>query len=379
MNLSLKGFAQLVQDMSATLQSSATALVDVSVGSVIRAIFEANASVVLWLQWLTLQVLQTTRASTSAGIDLDSWMADFGLSRLPAAPSAGTVTFSRYSPSLSATIPVGSIVKTNDGTLSFEVVEDTQSSIWQPATTNYVIPSGVTSADLPVVCVTPGSVGNVLQGSVTIIAASLPAVDQVVNSNPLTNGIDAETDESFRARFHGYLASRSRATVMAIQNAIAGVRQGLEFAVLENTGPDGSHQIGAFMVIVDDGTGNPSSDLLSSISNAVNSVRPISTTFTVVPPQVLIVSASMKVEFVSADASMTAIPAIPAIENQIAAYLNKLPIGGNASITRLAQQAYQVGPALVNVSEISLNGGFSDIAPPPRTVIKAGQVAVFVL
>ena len=85
MNLRLKGFAQLIQDMSATLQSSATALVDVSVGSVLRAIFEANASVVLWLQWLVLQVLQTTRASTSTGSDLDSWMADFGLSRLPAA------------------------------------------------------------------------------------------------------------------------------------------------------------------------------------------------------------------------------------------------------------------------------------------------------
>ena len=38
--------------MGAALQGSATSLVDVSVGSVIRAIFEANASVVLWLQWL---------------------------------------------------------------------------------------------------------------------------------------------------------------------------------------------------------------------------------------------------------------------------------------------------------------------------------------
>lgn len=79
MKLSLRGFGQLIEDMSAALQSSATALVDVSVGSVVRAIFEANASVVLWLQWLILQVLQTTRASTSSGTDLDTWMMDFGL------------------------------------------------------------------------------------------------------------------------------------------------------------------------------------------------------------------------------------------------------------------------------------------------------------
>src|ERR1700744_1812451 len=103
MNLNLKGFAQLIQDMSSALQSSATALVDVSVGSVVRAIFEANASVVLWLQWLILQVLQMTRASTSSGPDLDSWMLDFGQTRLPAVPSTGIVTFSRFVDTLPAT------------------------------------------------------------------------------------------------------------------------------------------------------------------------------------------------------------------------------------------------------------------------------------
>src|SRR5271170_5661839 len=121
MNLSLKGFTQLLEDMSAALQSSATTLVDVSVGSVIRAIFEANASVVLWLQWLILQVLQTTRASTSSGTDLDSWMMDFGLSRLPAEPSTGIVTFSRFAANLSALIQVGTTAKTTDGSLSFTV------------------------------------------------------------------------------------------------------------------------------------------------------------------------------------------------------------------------------------------------------------------
>src|SRR3954447_25939761 len=97
MQLKLKSFDQLVQDMSAALQGTAAAFKDVSVGSVIRALFEANAGVVLWLQWLILQVLSQTRAATSIGGDLDSWMADFGLSRLPAVPATGTVTLSRYS------------------------------------------------------------------------------------------------------------------------------------------------------------------------------------------------------------------------------------------------------------------------------------------
>src|SRR5580693_2208235 len=98
MNLNLKAFSQLVEDMGAALQSSASSLIDVSIGSVVRAIFEANASVVLWLQWLIVQVLQSTRAGTSNGADLDSWMLDFGLTRLPDAPSTGIVTFSRFTP-----------------------------------------------------------------------------------------------------------------------------------------------------------------------------------------------------------------------------------------------------------------------------------------
>src|ERR1700722_1995715 len=115
MQLNLKSFFQVVQDMGAALQGSATALVDMSVGSVVRAIFEANAGIALWIQWLILQVLSMTRASTSVGADLDSWMADFGLVRLTATPASGTVTFSRYSLSQPAIVRAGTQLKTTDG------------------------------------------------------------------------------------------------------------------------------------------------------------------------------------------------------------------------------------------------------------------------
>jgi uncharacterized phage protein gp47/JayE len=373
MNLSLKGFTQLVEDMSAALQSSATTLVDVSIGSVLRAIFEANASVVLWLQWLILRVLQTTRASTSTGTDLDSWMADFGLNRLPAIPATGIVTFSRFAPNLAATIPAGSIVKTSDGMLSFSVTEDRALSIWQPASSGYVIPSGVASADLPVACATSGSIGNVLAGTITVIAASLPGVDQVTNANPLSNGADRETDQAFRSRFQGYLASLSRATLGAVQNAIAGVRQGLDVAIEQNTDAGGAPQVGALLVIVDDGTGYPSADLLSDVASAVDAVRPIGTTFAVVPPQVLTVNVSLTAEFASAN---DATVGIPSIQNYVATYLNDLPVGRTASVTRVAQHAYRTGSGLQNITDIGLNGASTDVIPAPLTVIKAGQIVV---
>jgi uncharacterized phage protein gp47/JayE len=375
MNLSLKGFPQLIEDMSAALQSSATALVDVSVGSVVRAIFEANASVVLWLQWLLLQVLQTTRASTSTGADLDSWMADFSLQRLSTTTSTGIVTFSRYTLGSAATIPAGSIVKTADGLLSFAVVEEGTLSIWQPSISGYVIPSGVAAADIPIVCVTAGSAGNVLAGTINVVAASLPGIDQVNNANPLSNGADAETDDAFRIRFRGYLASRSRATLGAIQNAIAGVRQGLDVAIMQNTGPDGALRVGTLLVIVDDGSGFPSTDLLSNVANAVDSVRPVGTAFAVVAPQVLVLNVALTAEFAS---SSGATVGVAAIQNYIGAYLNTLPIGKAASITRAAQQAYRYGPDLLNIAGVAFNGSSTDVIPSARTVIKAGRVEVSV-
>ena len=72
MILPLQTFTTLVQNMAAGVQGSAAQLIDLSVGSVLRALLEACASVALWMQWLILQVLSMTRAATSSGADLDS-------------------------------------------------------------------------------------------------------------------------------------------------------------------------------------------------------------------------------------------------------------------------------------------------------------------
>ena len=84
--LETKDFDTLVEEQAAIVQgSSSRALLDFSIGSILRAIVEAYAAVAMWLQGLILSVLSLTRAATSSGSDLDSWMADFGLTRLAAA------------------------------------------------------------------------------------------------------------------------------------------------------------------------------------------------------------------------------------------------------------------------------------------------------
>jgi hypothetical protein len=160
---------------------------------------------------------------------------------------------------------------------------------------------------------------------------------------------------------------------LAVQNAIATVQQGLSVTIEQNTAPDGTSQVGSFLVIIDDGSGYPSASLLSNVAAAVDSVRPIATRFAVISPQVLTVNVSMTADLTS---QATASSDISNIENYVAIYLNTLAIGKSASVTRVAQNAYLAGSNIENVTAIQLNGTSADILPPPLSVIKAGQVVV---
>jgi hypothetical protein len=373
MQLSLRNFNTLVQNMAAAVEASATQLVDLSVGSTLRAVLEANASIGLWMQWLILLVLRMTRAATSSGGDLDSWMGDFSLARLPAIAATGIVTFSRFTPTVAALIPAGALVRTADGTQTFEISVDTLLTAWSPASNGYVIASGVASLDVPVVAQTAGSSGNVQAGTVTLLASALPGIDSVSNANAFQNGLDAETDDAFRSRFCNFVASRSRATPLAVGYAICGIQQGLNYTIQENLDPIGTPFMGRFVVTVDDGSGSPSTALLSTIQDAVDAVRPVGSIFSVRPPTVIIADVSFTIQVAAATAKG---PIAALVGRAVGSYINTLPIGVGLPLTRLAQIAYSASPAVINVSQLLVNGSPSDITPTASSVIKAGIIAV---
>ena len=192
MQLSLRTFNTLVQSMAAAVEASATQLLDLTVGSTLRAVLEANASIGLWMQWLILQMLRTTRAASSNGADLDSWMADLTLTRLPAVAATGIVTFSRFTPGMTALIPAGALVRTADGTQTFSVSADTAHASWSVSGNGYVVAAGLVALDVPVIAQTPGSAGNVQAGTISLLASALPGIDAVSNANGFQNGLDAE-------------------------------------------------------------------------------------------------------------------------------------------------------------------------------------------
>ena len=270
MNLQFQNFLVLVEGMSASVQGACTQLVDFSVGSVLRAIMEANASVALWLQWLIAQVLSMTRAATSVGPDLDSFMADYGVSRLPAVAATGYVQFYRMFSGYAALIQVGTVVRTGDGLSLFVVTADPTNPAYVALASAYSLPASSLSVNLPVQAQTPGFAGNVLAGAIQLLSSAIGGIDGVTNALPTAGGFDAETDAALRVRFQAFLDSRSCATPVAVGYAVASVQQGLRWNLQENFSAAGVAAPGNFVLTVDDGSGAPPASLLSSVASAVS-------------------------------------------------------------------------------------------------------------
>jgi uncharacterized phage protein gp47/JayE len=373
MNLSLQNFSTLVEGMAASVQGAASTLLDLTVGSVLRSILEANAAIALWIQWLIVQVLATTRLATSSGVDCDSFGADFGFVRLPAVAASGQVTFSRFTPSVAALIPVGTVVSIASNTQAFLVGTDTANPAYSSINSGYIIAPGIASVTAPVTASIAGNAGNVQSGAISVISSAIAGVDTVSNALAMTGGVDAENDAAFRARFCNYLASLSRATNIAIGDAISAIQQGLSYVITENLNQAGGTQMGYFIVTVDDGTGNPSASLLATVQQAVDAVRPVGTSFAVQGP--VVEQANVTMTLVTAS-NMNHQAAVAAVTAAIDNYIASLPIGAGLSYTKLAQVAYDASSAVVNLSGLLLNGGIADLTPNLFGVVRTGTVTV---
>jgi uncharacterized phage protein gp47/JayE len=377
-------FSSLVENSAAAVQGACGQLLNLTVGSVLRAILEANASIALWIQWLIVQVLALTRAATSTGPDLDSWMADYSFVRLAAVAATGSVTFSRYSPNTTALIvpyfnadgsinTSGAQVETADGTQIFGVTIDTTNSLWNSSMNGYLVPINTVSATVPVQDLVGGSAGNVQIGTISLIASAIPGIDTVTNSAAFTNGVDAESDSAFRARFVLYIQGLSKATPLAVDSAVADVQQGLTYNILVNQNADGDYQPGNFVVVVNDGTGSPSDSLLDNVSAAVNLVAPLGSTFSVQGPVLTTVNVSL-ILTVASGYNINNIEG--PVQTAIQAYISALGIGESLPYTRVAQIAYDAAAGITNVTGLTLNGGTSDITVPANGAIVPGTISV---
>lgn len=371
--LQTKTFDAAVEEQAVAVQSSASGvLADYSVGSILRAIAEAVAAVVMWLQGLILQLLATTRAATSSGADLDTWMADYGLTRLAATAATGDVTFARFTPTLQATVPVGALVQTADG-VQYAVIADTTKAAWSATLGAYVLPAATASIAVKVQALAAGVTGNALAGTITTLGQALAGIDTVTNALALVSGADAETDAAFRARFAVYIGSLAKATKTAIKYALTNTGLGLTDVIVEAQDYSGAYKPGYFYTVVDDGSGAPSSGTLAAATGAIDGVRACGIQFAVFAPTSVTATIALAVTIATGYDAATV---RAAVSSAITAYIASLTMGDSLTWSRLYQVAYDATPGVASVTGLTINGGTTDLTATAKQVIVAGSVTV---
>jgi phage-related baseplate assembly protein len=375
----------MVSNAAAAAQASCNKLLNLAVGSVTRSVIEAAASLGLWLQFLIVQLWLSERLATSTGADVDSFVGDFGLTRLPAVASVGTVTFSRFTASISSLIvpyfnadgsinPNGVQVLTADLSQTFGVIVNTSLATWNQVMGGYFLPSGTLTIDVPVQALVPGSAGNVQANAISLITTAVSGVDTVNNITVFSDGADSESDAALKARFAIFIATRARATLSAVANAIQTVQQGLSYAIIENTLPTGVSRPGYFTVTVDDGTGSPPTSLITAVYASIDQVRPIGSAYAVQPPAVINAVVNMTISALPGYTKATLQGLVAA---SIETFINTLGIGQALSYTRLSALAFGV-TGVANVSNVLLNNGTADLGGGPTQVVKATGASVVI-
>jgi hypothetical protein len=388
-SITWQGLTSFVQNGVAAVQAAASSIIDASTGSVTLAWQQAVTGVALWLQRQIVQVLALTRAATSNGADLDSFYADFDFPRLPAKAATTPVTLARFTNTQQAVIPAGNVVdgvptggnlvSTGPGGIQFMVMADEANAAYNPTLGAYVIAPGTSSISVPVQCMTPGSAGNVLANTIQSFVQGIPYVDTVTNPSQVTNGVAAESDQAYRARFPQYLAGLASADEDAIISAIQSVQQGIQYLPIANfdypgTTPDN----GSFFVIIDDGSGSPPSSLLTAVDTAIQAVRGFTIRYQgSYAPTLITPTIALNIR-VASGYNSTAVES--AVKTAIVNAVNAIPLTATTLFAdQIADAALSVsGCQGVQLSSVLINGSNADltIATVQRPHIAASNVTV---
>lgn len=368
MALNTLSFTTVVRQQVAAIQAACSTVLTFVVGSLELARVQAVAAVSMWLQSLVMQLLTTTRLATSTGSDVDSFVGDFGLTREAAVATTGTVTFSRFTATNSATIPVGTTVLTTDTTQTFTVIADTTQALYNPTLNAYVIPATQTSGNATVQAVNAGTQGNVNSGTITIISSAIIGVDTVTNASPFVDGVNEESDSALQARFLLYVQGLREGIKASVASAIADLSLGIQYDLVENLAYSGGAQIGYFYVVISPGTSGD----ISAVYAAIDLIRPLGITFGVFAASQLTANVAMTA---TAQSGYTHTQIVAAIETAIQNFIAAIPLGQPLYWSKLYAVAYGV-PGVNEVTGLTLNGGTSDLVATAQQIIVSGTVTV---
>src|SRR6516164_6301765 len=357
--LPTRSFDQIVTTTSTGIQGRSSRLIDFAQGSPLRAIVEGFAGLFLWFQAMVLLLLQAMRLSTASGVDVDTFVGDFQVYRLRARAASGIAILSRATVGPTTVfIPVGSMFQTQGGDQKYAVMPNATFTGWSAALNGYTLAANTQSIQVPIQGTSPGSASNVIAGAINQFASPLVGLDYVTNPAALLNGFDSEPDQRLKDRFAAFILGLSRGDFYGTEYAILSTGITVQWTLTEDFDYAGNWRPGYYYVVADDGSGAPSSDFMTAVTNAVNSVRPLGIQAGCFPPQITYAIVSMVVTTAPGYDHNTVIGLVAqALEDNI----NLLGLGNGLDFAILSSWAYTV-PGVTRVSSVVLNGLSGDAA-----------------
>lgn len=391
-------FQQLVQLLTNQYAAAAGLPANTNVGSTLGSIFNSIALLALNVQNELTQVENVSRMLTSTGLDLDTWGAQFGIPRIGATPSTGSVTFSTQSAVVSPlVIPLGAVVATAGG-LQYIIIAPLNSS--DPNFTNYnaalggyVIPVNASSISGTVQCLSNGTIGNVAANTITQPSSTgtsplINGIATLTNAAAFVDGSGSEADTNYQTRMTTTLSTGTVATPNAVAGAILSVLPGLTYSLGDGLNTVGGPAVGTFTAVVNI-AGQPfapPASLLATVANAVQKVRAAGIFATVIAPAIQQVDVIGTIS-VTATSTVSVAQALANIKVLVQQYLNGIGLNpsGGSTIAEISQLyvIMRTYPNVTNVTgvaqKLSTSGTFaqSDIVVGfAQQLVSSGSVSL---
>ena len=186
---------EYLEEIAAAVQARGK-LTDWSEVSVVRALAEGFASGLSLHSLTAQQIVEDSSLRTATGDALDLKAADWLVERKPASIATGTVRIQRDAPGDEITIPAGSVQ------LQTRKVGG-QPPVVVVTTDDARLEANDTQVDVPAETITTGQAANLAAGTILLPVNPILGLQTdggFVVQAEFTGGVDAETDEQFRAR-----------------------------------------------------------------------------------------------------------------------------------------------------------------------------------
>lgn len=365
---------QFVSNAVAAAQAASDNDLSFELGSSELALTEGDIANWLWLQAQITLVAAAIRLSTSKGSDVDSFIKDFGLTRLPAVIASVNVTFSRFSNTSQVVVQVGAIAQTTTG-IEFIVIADIANPAYNASLNGYVMPIGQSNVTVPAQAIISGAAGNVSANTITVISTVIVGVDTVTNPSAAAGGQDKESDDEVKDRFVLFLASLARATKEALEYAITITQDGIKYNLVENIDyTTGSPLLGQFWAVIDGGNGSAPTQLQQNVLANLNRYR----AFTIQPAVYATIATNVTITAsITAQAGADSTTIINQAETNITNYIASLDVGESLKYNRLSGFIYDADPTnVISVDSLLVNGATSDITVDGKHSIVLTSVTI---